>query len=86
MTNEDLGRLYPSTKKPNDGSDDFIRLSELQTVLSMPKEILADNTGITLTYDKDITIVLPIIGGTGVSVDVNKEGTAVVIKLDSTSK
>ena len=43
MTNEDLGRLYPSTKKPKDGSDDFIRLSELQTVLSMPKEILADN-------------------------------------------
>lgn len=83
MYNEDLARLYPKAADSKKGNDDFVRKTELKAMSLKPESITADNTGLTITYGEGVVLKLPIIGGNGISVDVNENGTAIVIKTDS---
>lgn len=87
MKNEDLGRFYPSKKKPDSGKDKFIRKSDnnggesadFTTVDSVTYNVA---TGAQIAYDGGSELALPIAPGNGINIDASADGTHLEIKVN----
>lgn len=87
MKNEDLGRFYPSKKKPDSGKDNFIRKSDNNggggsADFSTVTGVTYNTTdGADITYDGGSKLTLPIKGGNGITVDTASDNKSVEVKV-----
>lgn len=87
MKNEDLGRFYPSKKKPDSGRDNFIRKSDdnggggsadFSTVTGVTYNT---TDGADIAYDGGSKLTLPIKGGNGITVDAASDNKSLEVKV-----
>lgn len=87
MKNEDLGRFYPSKKKPDSGRDNFIRKSDNNggggsADFSTVTGVTYNTTdGADITYDGGSKLTLPIKGGNGITVDAASDNKRLEVKV-----
>lgn len=87
MKNEDLGRFYPSKKKPDSGRDNFIRKSDNNggggsVDFSTVTGVTYNTTdGADITYDGGSKLTLPIKGGNGITVDAASDNKRLEVKV-----
>lgn len=87
MKNEDLGRFYPSKKKPDSGKDNFIRKSDNNggggsADFSTVTGVTYNTTdGADIMYDGGSELTLPIKGGNGITVDAASDNKSLEVKV-----
>ena len=87
MKNEDLGRFYPSKKKPDSGKDNFIRKSDNNggggsADFSTVTGVTYNTTdGADITYDGGSNLTLPIKGGNGITVGAASDNKSLEVKV-----
>lgn len=90
MKNEDLGRFYPSKKKPDSGKDNFIRKSDNNggggsADFSTVTGVTYNTTdGADITYDGGSNLTLPIKGGNGITVGAASDNKSLEVKVGDT--
>lgn len=90
MKNEDLGRFYPSKKKPDSGKDNFIRKSDNNggggsADFSTVTGVTYNTTdGADITYDGGSNLTLPIKGGNGINVGAASDNKSLEVKVGDT--
>lgn len=90
MKNEDLGRFYPSKKKPDSGKDTFIRKSDNNggggsADFSTVTGVTYNTTdGADITYDGGSNLTLPIKGGNGITVGAASDNKSLEVKVGDT--
>lgn len=87
MKNGDLGRFYPSTKKPNSAEDVFLRKSDNNggggADFTTPDSVTYNSTdGAQIAYDSGSELALPIVPGNGISIDASADGAHLEIKVN----